>query len=215
MPNRLPSGIHPGHDPLLDRRQFLSVFGRKSATMMVPSAVKQLLEEHSAPEEVPDIGGDEQILMHKHVPAFHRLAIMSLFSKRVHADASHFHAITANDTCTGCQSCALRCPTGALLWREQQDEVNLEYRALACIGCGLCVSICPHDALQMTTARDIDALREDIHATLFHSQQKYCANCGERYLVSESPGDYCLHCDNEKSINSQWNGYRITGPMDR
>jgi len=214
-PDRFPKSIHASHEPVLGRRQFLSVFSRKSAAAIIPNAVKYLIEENNMPDAQPDIGGDEHILMHKHVPAIHRLSVMTLFSEHSKSDTSHFHTITANDACTGCRICAVRCPTGALLWHENPDEANLEFRALACIGCRLCISICPYDALSMSTQNDADMLRKDAQTTLFHSPQKQCANCGERFLAYDLTSIYCLSCNNEKDMNKQWSSFRITGPKDR
>jgi len=205
----------PTNEPVLARRQFLSVFAKKSASMIMPSAVKHLIEDSAEQSVSSDIGSDEEILMHKHIPEYHRLSLMALFSNRGENGASGFHEITASNGCTGCRVCTVRCPTGALIWYDQNDEVRLEYRALACMGCGLCVSICPSDALSMSVQDDFGVLRNDQRTLLFRSQQQKCVNCDERFLTCDNDSLYCLTCKHEMDIKKQWAGFRFTGPKDR
>jgi len=204
------------NEPVLARRQFLSVFARKSAAMMMPNAVKHLIEDGAEQGVSAGVGDDKKILMHKHIPEYHRLSLMALLSDRGEDGAFGFHEITASNDCTGCRVCAVRCPTGALIWYDQNDQVRLEYRALACIGCGLCISICPSDALSMAGQQDYGVLRNDQRTLLFRSQQLTCINCDEHFLSSDNDSLYCLTCKNEMDIKKQWaGGFRFTGPKDR
>jgi len=201
--------------PILPRRQFLSVLARKSAAMIMPMAVKHLVEDRVEQEVPADMGSDEEILMHKHIPEYHRLSLLALFSNRCESDTSGFYEITANGSCTGCQVCAVRCPTGALSWHNQTDEVRLEYRSLACIGCGLCISVCPSDALNMIVQHDFELLRNDQRTLLFRSQQQKCTGCGEHFLACDNDTLYCRACSNEMDIKKQWPECHFSGPKDR
>jgi len=203
------------NEPVLPRRRFLSVFARKSAAMIMPIAVKHLVEDRVEQDVPADIGSDEETLMHKHIPEYHRLSLLALFSNRCESDTSGFYEITANGSCTGCQVCAVRCPTGALSWHDQADEVRLEYRTLACIGCGLCISVCPSDALNMIAQQDFELLCDDQRALLFRSQQQKCACCGEHFLACDNDTLYCRACSNEMDIKKQWPEFHFSGPKDR
>jgi len=206
---------HVLNEPLLDRRQFLSAFSKKSAAIMMPSAVKHLLEDDAEQDISSDIGSDEEILMHKHLPEYHRFSLMTLFSSRGEDGVFGFHEVTASNGCTGCRVCVVRCPTGALTWHEQADEGRLEYRTLACIGCALCVSICPSDALDMIAQPDFEVLHNDQRSLLFRSQQQKCASCDEHFLACDNDTLYCRACNNEINIKKQWPGFRFTGPKER
>jgi len=48
------------------------------------------------------------------------------------------------DSCTACETCIARCPTGALILGEEDvPEVSLD----RCIGCGVCATGCPSEAI--------------------------------------------------------------------
>jgi len=61
-----------------------------------------------------------------------------------------------NVKCTGCSTCAKRCPQGAIHINTLVDKKNnkltvvkIEVDTGYCIFCGLCVESCPYNALEM------------------------------------------------------------------
>ena len=51
--------------------------------------------------------------------------------------------IIDNETCTGCNSCALECPNGCLTVADE----TVEYNPAGCNMCGHCMAVCPCDCL--------------------------------------------------------------------
>lgn len=191
-------------EPELDRRGFLAELGRRVTRAAADSTLVHLIEEE---QEGAPAGGDA--LAVKHVPAYHRAALTALFARRIAAadvagGKGWFHDIQADEKCTGCQTCAVRCPTGALAWQDTGDRVELTYRTAACIGCGLCVSVCPYDALTLTPQADDTALLEDRITTLFASRQLTCSVCGDRFLPHDGDNRYCWVCKNERELDDEW-----------
>ncbi len=60
-----------------------------------------------------------------------------------------FEAIVDEETCTGCESCADRCPVGAIT----TGETALVDRD-KCLGCGLCATDCPIGAISLVLRED-------------------------------------------------------------
>ncbi|MCK4410030.1 MAG: 4Fe-4S binding protein, partial [Candidatus Eisenbacteria sp.] len=58
---------------------------------------------------------------------------------------SDFRVSVAEDRCTGCGACILRCQFGAL--SKEGDLCVVDYAR--CVGCGVCVSACPVEAMAM------------------------------------------------------------------
>ena len=61
-----------------------------------------------------------------------------------------------NIKCTGCTTCARRCPQGAIAIQTSPDPANNKYTVVKievdtgyCISCGICVESCPYSALHM------------------------------------------------------------------
>lgn len=185
-------------EPEMDRRSFLVGLGRRTARAAAASTLAGLIEDESQEETA---SGDA--LAKKHVPDYHRAALTALFAGQVRG-TSWFHDIQADDQCTGCQTCAVRCPTGALGWQDKGDRVALTYRTAACIGCGLCISVCPYDALSLSPQTDDAALRADRVTTLFTSRQLRCSACGAQFLPHDGDNRYCWVCKNERELDDEW-----------
>lgn len=63
------------------------------------------------------------------------------------------------DRCTGCRTCTVFCPTGALRAAGQKDGEpwGLEHRGTLCMRCGACEAICPHGALTVRQGASLGA----------------------------------------------------------
>jgi ferredoxin len=53
------------------------------------------------------------------------------------------------ETCTGCASCTLSCPTGTLEAQDSKEWRIFTYSHYQCICCGSCVDTCPEQAAQL------------------------------------------------------------------
>lgn len=53
------------------------------------------------------------------------------------------------EACTGCLTCWMYCPEGAIERKEKNVEINLKY----CKGCGVCAEECPVGAIKMVEER--------------------------------------------------------------
>ncbi len=59
-----------------------------------------------------------------------------------------------NAACSGCQMCALFCPTGALSKVRKGEQAGVAFQASLCTNCGLCREICYWKAVELTPGCD-------------------------------------------------------------
>ena len=71
------------------------------------------------------------------------LSMMKNVPKPADVVASNYYAQVNAELCTGCSTCAERCPTEAVKVQDAGAPVDLA----RCIGCGLCVPTCPENAM--------------------------------------------------------------------
>jgi heterodisulfide reductase subunit A-like polyferredoxin len=64
------------------------------------------------------------------------------------------------DTCTGCGTCELVCPYGAI--RVDMDTLKAETMEVLCKGCGSCAASCPERAISMNHFRDEQLISQGI-----------------------------------------------------
>ncbi len=65
------------------------------------------------------------------------------------------------ENCTGCQMCALFCPTGALVRVEQDGKSAMAFRAAYCTNCRLCQELCFWQAIELTDRVDLRHVLEE------------------------------------------------------
>jgi len=201
-------------EPVTSRRGFFRQVARKGAEGVASATFIGLLEQDEETVRSQAIGVDEDALMTKYVPVHHRLSLTALAAGNARGVAGQLHNIAASDACTGCQVCAIRCPTGALSWQDDGDTVALNYRTAACIGCGLCVKLCPYDALNLHAQEDAAAVLADERVRLFASEQLTCEQCGDRFLPHDGDNRYCWICKNEMEMDDQWMSFLKTPGAD-
>ena len=71
------------------------------------------------------------------------LSMMKNVPRPADVVASNYYAQVNAELCTGCSTCAERCPTEAVKVQDGGASVDLA----RCIGCGLCVPTCPEKAM--------------------------------------------------------------------
>ena len=80
-------------------------------------------------------------------------------------------------TCTLCGACPDRCPTGAIILREEADLSQLLFSHSRCVGCGACVEVCPEQVLKMERTLDFSRLGEA--TVLAEDRIARCRSCGK------------------------------------
>lgn len=78
--------------------------------------------------------------------------------------------------CTGCRTCALFCPTGALGLHESESCWRLTFSAARCTACGVCISLCDPGALRLEWATLADLAGTP--AILIETPLTNCDDCG-------------------------------------
>ncbi len=116
-------------------------------------------------------------------------AVLSLALRLGASDAAivleHTHSplgvvVIDPESCTGCGSCARMCPTGALAFEGEQEQVVLSFDAGLCVGCGYCVARCPEQkngAIAVQKKTDLTLLTRG-RRHLYQDQIALCQECG-------------------------------------
>jgi ferredoxin len=108
-----------------------------------------------------------------------------------------------DDRCTGCTSCATRCPTGALRVVEGDRHRALDYDPARCTDCGLCEAVCPSDAIGVTPPAVPEAVfdgRAELHRLLLAQ----CSNCGEHFVPDDHGATQCSICSKESELDDEF-----------
>lgn len=107
------------------------------------------------------------------------------------------------ETCTGCASCELSCPTGTLESRDEKGWRIFTYSHYQCICCGSCVATCPEHAAQLrhevSLVKFFQALPK---LEIQRAQMKVCMKCGAFFVPEplfskinrKFEDDYLLYC---------------------
>ena len=111
------------------------------------------------------------------------------------------------DTCSMCEVCARRCPTGALHLEREKDILSLHFSSMKCIGCADekgCQALCPEDAIKL---EELVSPEKEADILLNKSKMIKCAYCHaffatetklgvikKKKLAHEVVEDYCPLC---------------------
>jgi ferredoxin len=113
--------------------------------------------------------------------------------------------------CTGCASCELHCPTGALIYEDKNDQRLISYRPYQCVCCGACINSCPEGAAELRHDMSFAGYYQNYFRRTVHSLTlKSCRRCSAlfapepqienlRQIVNEDYIDLCLRCKKEVS----------------
>jgi ferredoxin len=90
-------------------------------------------------------------------------------SASVDVNGFGFATLTISDSCTACGACGKACPTQALKFEKNDDEMtfNISFSAKNCIDCGVCDHVCLPDAITFNhepTFEDVFGMKEPVVA---------------------------------------------------
>ncbi len=104
------------------------------------------------------------------------------------------------EPCYFCKACTILCPTGALEYREDDNEIILNHSR--CTGCNLCVDVCFHKSLHLMPV-SLDMVATNTSTVIAKASTNICENCQKPFIASETVGK-CPKCqsnDNYKISN--------------
>jgi Pyruvate/2-oxoacid:ferredoxin oxidoreductase delta subunit len=95
-----------------------------------------------------------------------------------------FYRIDLNsEKCTGCASCVIACPTGALMSKDNGKLRFFSYQHYQCVCCGGCVNVCPEEAAglkhEISPRKYFKILDRQEIKTIELSE---CKKCGARFV---------------------------------
>lgn len=107
-------------------------------------------------------------------------------------------------SCTVCEVCAQRCPTGALHVENDGTGKAISYDSGLCTNCTVCAVICPQDAVKARVFKVEDlALRG--RKELVRLDTERCVQCGVQFVSdAETTGGLCPSCRIEGELDSEW-----------
>jgi ferredoxin len=115
-----------------------------------------------------------------------------------------FTTLTISDSCTACGACSRACPTQALKFEKNENEMtfSISFSAQNCIGCDLCDHVCLPDAISLKHAPTFEEVFGVSNAQVVESGSLVrCERC--RTLVAKRDGvKLCPLCE-----------YRRTNPF--
>ena len=110
---------------------------------------------------------------------------------------------TLAEHCTACLACGQRCPTGALLARQDHDTQGISFEPALCTNCGLCETLCPVDAVRTRPARRVEQVQAP-RSVLMMRRLQACARCRTPFLPNSSAETTCPICRNEQDLDDEW-----------
>ena len=111
-----------------------------------------------------------------------------------------FAALTISDACTACGACGRACPTGALLFEKNEEQMTfaISFSAQQCIACDRCDHVCLPDAISIDRFPDFEQVFGAKASVLIASGQLVrCERC--KTLMSERNGvKLCPLCEHRR-----------------
>jgi ferredoxin len=108
-----------------------------------------------------------------------------------------FATLTISDSCTACGACGKACPTQALKFAKNEEEMSfsISFSTQDCIDCGVCEHVCLPDAISLNhtpTFEEVFGAKEPLVAesgTLVR-----CERC-KTYMAKRDDKTLCLLCE--------------------
>lgn len=174
-------------NPPLSRRDLFRMMARQGQVAMA-----RAMENGAAPSE--------------RKPGRDRLRLLSAVSHLPAPQAensSHcleglnFATLTVSEACSACGACARVCPTEALRFEKNDEELtfSLSFFAQNCIGCGLCDHVCLPNAITINPTTAFEEVFKAKEPVITESGTLVrCERC--RILMARREGvEYCPICE--------------------
>ena len=112
-------------------------------------------------------------------------------------DGFHFAALTISDSCTACGACGKACPTQALQFTKNEDEMtfSISFSAKDCIDCGVCDHVCMPDAIHFDDSpifEEVFGVKEAV--MVVSGSMVRCERC-KSWMVKRDSTKLCPLCE--------------------
>lgn len=186
--------------PQINRRNFLRFAGAHAvegvARWVIPA------EEDDEVPDLPFFQGDPDAFRQPH-------PYQSLLAARVsqvpwqEAAVLPWRKRTLAAHCTACLACGQRCPTGALLAREDGQGRRVSFELALCTDCGLCEALCPVDAVQTDLVYRVEEV-EASRSVVMMRRLLLCDHCNTPFQPETTESTTCPICVNEQELDDEW-----------
>ena len=171
-------------NPPLSRRDLFRLMARQGQIAMARAMVNGIVDGKRQP------GRDRQRL----------LSATSRLSDPIHEvdiNGFGFARLTISPQCTACGACGKGCPTEALRFEKNEQEMtfSISFSARNCIGCDLCDHICLPDAINIDhtpTFEQLFGAREPVVAQ--SGKIVRCERC-KAFMAERAGVKYCSLCE--------------------
>jgi len=117
-----------------------------------------------------------------------------------------FYSRSFEASCTVCEVCAQRCPTGALHVEKDETGKGISYDSALCTNCTLCALICPQQAIK-ARAFKVEDLTARVRKELIRLDTVTCSQCRVQYVPdAETQAGLCPSCQIEGELDNEWMG---------
>jgi ferredoxin len=134
-------------NPPLSRRDLFRMMGRQGQVAMARAMENGMASSKRQP------GRDRMRLLAavEHLPSAQAASSICL-------EGFSLTTLTISESCTACGACAKACPTEALKFQKNEDEMtfSISFSAQNCIGCDLCDHVCMPDAIILNHAPTLE-----------------------------------------------------------
>ena len=171
-------------NPPLSRRDLFRMIARQGQIAMARAMANGVVDAKRQP------GRDRQRLLSaiSHLPE--RVTSASL-------DGFGFATLAISESCTACGACAKACPTQALHFEKNEEEMtfSISFSAQKCIGCELCDHVCLPDAIAFNHTPTLDEVFGTKEPVIAESgSMARCERC--KALFAKRAGvKYCPLCE--------------------
>jgi Fe-S-cluster-containing hydrogenase component 2 len=111
-------------------------------------------------------------------------------------DGVDFATVTVSETCTACGTCARACPTGAMQFLKNDE--NMAFALLVenrlCIGCDICSHVCLPGSLHIDRTTTFMEIFVTEKVTLREGELSKCSQCGS-FMAKRAESNLCSLCE--------------------
>jgi NAD-dependent dihydropyrimidine dehydrogenase PreA subunit len=112
-----------------------------------------------------------------------------------------FATLSISDSCTACGACGKACPTEALRFEKNEEQMtfSISFSAHNCIACDLCDHVCLPDAIAMNHAPTFEQVFEAKEpVTMASGQLVRCERC-RGWMAKRENVNLCPLCEHRRT----------------